>query len=614
MSMNEGDADLAKTADSAINLSPYAKALRLLVTLLRRLSPAIQLLLALVGLAIAISFGWKLRERLTQTQEIVANGLHANLETTSIPQKGIAAFLLSGLDTMLPRETEDLRGGRLEKTLTEIDQNLKDLRDHVATFNPDAALKSLQFEVKNPNEESAWKKMIVAKNSPNRFLMVPAISLRRSTLSATRLNDNELGGVLKQNPEILFDLYAARQLEPTLQKFDQGLSIGSQEVVQTYFITESGVISLHVRGVQDQTQYYSDEFDPYTLFMDRSYFWRPVNGSDSRAKPFDYVSEPYIDLGGNGLVITYSQRLELPNHRAAVICLDVKLPNTLVTEMERRLNTLGADFNYFNWRENAGGTVPDGFDWFESEFHREKGHSRFLGAIKMDPNFDPRKAEPDTLKFTIPLNSWAVGPQDRETHLLWVKVDFKKIQNGLTYDVAMFLFGVVLLVLLSWTMFLEYKVLGREMTAVLKKMTKVMREASTPFTWLDENNTFVDANHEFLRVLEYKNIEELKSEVPTFRALLTPASQNIYEKILEKSRQGRDTDKYEVNVITGKDRILRVLVHGERVPYPTFFKRTLPHRFGVFLRVIDPEELKKEPESTAPKQTVPLKALAAGRT
>jgi hypothetical protein len=28
---------------------------------------------------------------------------------------------------------------------------------------------------------------------------------------------------------------------------------------------------------------------------------------------------------------------------------------------------------------------------------------------------------------------------------------------------------------------------------------------------------------------------------------------------------------------------LAVLVHGERIPYPTFWRRGLPHRFGIFL-------------------------------
>lgn len=612
MSMEKPNAELLKEAAQSLN--PHLKFLHLVVRLLRTLSPAILLAFALFGLGLAIWFGLRLERRLTEGQAIVANGLHANLETTSHPHKGIAAFLLSGLEKDLQRDTQGTEA-RVQEAIDEIEAELRRLQQDSKAFNVDQALDSLtpvQLEVTKPDEESAWQKMIVAKRDPTRFLMVPALSLRRASVSEPPLKDSEIPKVLRGNPEVLFDLYAAIKLETSLRKLDHGLSVQSQPIVQTYFITESGVISLHATKIQDQFKYYSDQFKTYTLFMDRSYFWRAVDPDPGEGKgvpkPFDYRSEPYIDLGGNGLVVTYSRRLELPNKRAAVICLDVRLPDTLVTKMKERLTTLGANFDEFNWGTSSEGVVPEEFNWFKRESRKSLEQSKFLGAIQMDPDW--RNTESDALKFTIPLDSWETAPGQRVTNLLWVKVDFKKIRSELTFDVAMFLVGVVLLVLLSWTMFLEYKVLGREMTAVLKKMTKVMREASTPFAWLNETNSFVDVNHEFLRVLEYENIEQLKREMPTFRALITAEYQPVYQNILDASGQGVETDKYEVNVVTSTKRIIKVVVHGERVPYPTFFKRTLPHRFGVFLDVIDPETMQEQPEETAPKPTPVLKALA----
>lgn len=606
--------DLVK---SALAFSPQVRFLHLVVRLLRRLSPVIQLAFALIGLIIAVCFGYKLERRLTYSHQIIANGLHANLETSTHPHKGVAAFLLSGLEANL--RSNPVYHDRLKDTLKEIDNKLKESREKASAFNTDEALKSLQLEVKNPGKESNWQKMVVAKESPNRFLMVPALSLRRASLSDAPLNDQQLGEVLKQNPEVLFDLYLASQLEPLLRKLNDGISIASHKVVQTYFITESGVIWLHGVDIDYQSQYYLDQFATYTFFRERSYFWRAVDHPNGDGT-FDYRSEPYIDLGGNGIVATYSRKLELPNHRAAVVCLDVKLPSTLIDEMRRRLTTLGAKSGEFYWQTRSGGAVPQDFKWFEEDFNRAKNRkeqSKFLGAIRMEQGYQvsTELAQPDTLRFTIPLESSEDGPNEKKTRLMWVSVDFNDIRNALTLDVIMFLVGVVLLVLLSWTMFLEYKVLGHEMTGVLKKMTKVMREASTPFAWLDEKNSFVDVNHKFLEVLEYKNLEELQKEVGTFRALITPQSQTIYQKILEESSQGFETDKYEVSIITGNGRLLSVVVHGERVPYPTFFKRSLPHRFGVFLDVIDPEKLEQEPEQTAPAPAPApapkLKALAS---
>jgi hypothetical protein len=610
----DNDEVVSSVKASASGLNPYLKLLNLALTLLRRLSPGIQIALALLGLIIAVYYANRLSHRLIDGQEVVTKALNANLETTAHPHKGIAAFLLSGIDKELPPDQQIQVGERLRSNLTNIETKLQKLTDEAKTFNADQALSSLQLEVTNPKSAAAWQKAIIAKDSPDKFLMVPAISLRRQGLTEPPLNNEELGTVLKQNPEVLFDLEVASKLEPDFRSLDEQASIQSLQVVQTYFITESGVIRLHASNVGDQTGYYRDQFSAQTLFMDRPYFWGAVHGASQANAygPFDFRTEPYIDLGGNGLVETYSRKLQLPNNRAAVICLDVKLPRSSIELMKKRLTTLGAVFGDFYWtvdQVNAEG-IPDDFTWFVEDVkasNNRKEQSRFVGGVAME-NEQPQPTsatQPDVLRFTVPLESSQGSNNLRRTRLLWVRVDFAANRTSLTRDLIMFLVGTIMVVLLSWTMFLEYNVLGREMTGVLKKMTKVMHEASTPFAWLDDKNSFVDVNQAFLRILEYKNIEDLKHERATFRSLISAESQPDYDKVLEKSRSGRETGKYTVKMVTGKRRILHVVVHGERVPYPTFLKRSLPHRFGVFLSVFDPEkrseqtDVKREDEASA---------------
>jgi len=592
--------------DAARGLSPYVRLLHSILTLLRRLAPAIQVTLAVIGLVIAIYYANKLRNRLMDGQEVVTKALHANLETTAHPHKGVAAFLLSGIEKDLPVSEEFRVNERLKTSLSTLDEKIKKIVADPKDFNPADAYSSLQLEVTNPGSASAWQKAIVARNSPDRFLMVPAIALSRQQLVDQPLDNENLMVVLKHNPEVLYDLYLAAKLEPDFQGLDDRSSIQSLNVVQTYFITESGVIRLHTANVEDQTAYYRDQFPTQTLFRDRPYFWQAVQGSgqSNEISPFDFRSEPYIDLGGNGLIETYSKRLQLPNNRAAVICLDVKLPRSSIDAMKERLAVLGASFDDFYWtqEQEKDDELPADFKWFAEDIKasiNRKEQSRFVGSIAMESNDQaskPTANQLDTLRFTVPLGSSVTANNVRRTRLLWVRVDFAAIRASLSRDLMMFLVGTVVFVLLSWTMFLEYNVLGREMTGVLKKMTKVMHEATTPFVWLDDKNSFVDVNQAFLKTLEYENIEDLKHKKTTFRSLISAEHQEVYDKVLEESRAGRETGKYKVNMMTGRQRVLHVVVHGERVPYPTFLKRSLPHRFGILLRVIDPAMIEEQPE------------------
>ena len=118
-------------------------------------------------------------------------------------------------------------------------------------------------------------------------------------------------------------------------------------------------------------------------------------------------------------------------------------------------------------------------------------------------------------------------------------------------------------------------------------MSKVMKDASTPFVWLNEKNEFVKVNRSMLTFLGHRNINELRKQSPTFKGLLTDVTQQTYDEILQNSGTGRETGEYEISIITKSGEVLHVRAHGERIPYPTWWKRGLPHRFGIFVEVIE---------------------------
>ncbi len=582
---NNGSADLARTLTGA-DAPWYVRVLHVVLKLLRKLAPALQIALLLMGVAVALYYGYQLRQALLQSQENVAKGLHAKLESTAHPHKGIAAFLLSGLEETLPPDKDLVNNEQLRSTLKDIETTLQKLSDEAKSFNETEVADSLKLRVTNISSGSVspWQKAVTSRDAAAKFLMVPAISLRRKGLVERPLDQSLLNDVLKYNPEVLFDLQAASVLEPHLRKLDR-MTIRSLPVVQTYFIAESGVIILHASNVTDHGKYYQDQFAPYTLFMDRPYFWQAVERSAPMSL-FDYQTEPYIDLGGNGLVITYTKKVDLPNQRVGIVCADVKLPEPSVVEIKERLRSLGAEFAEFSWTIDRGreGFIPDDFAWFEKQMagQNRKEQSRSLGAIALEQQQAGVENKPDTMRFTVPLESteWSEGL--RKTKLLWVRVDFGSIRRKLTWDLLWFSVGIALMVLSGSTILYDYKVLHGEMNSVLRKMSRVMSDASTPFAWIDDKNEFVYANSSFLKLLDYPNLEQLKSK--PFRALVTNETQPMYDEVLSKSGKGEETREYEIDVLTSKNEVVRVVAHGERIPYPTFWRRGLPHRFGVFLR------------------------------
>jgi hypothetical protein len=595
------DDDLAGTITSGRVPTNSVEMLRLAQKLLQYLPPTLQVLLALIGLCVAIYFGRELSNRLNNNQENVARALGASLVSTAYPHRGVTAFLLAELDQTLPPDKTYSR--ELTTTLADIDTSLKTFTEHLGNFNPEQVVKSLNLTVSDIDADSksesdsasdpAWKKSVMSTDTKNGFVMVPAISLRRGKLGENPLNAKNLTDVLSYNPEILSDLQVASVLDKPFRKFDS-VTVQSLSVVQTYFISESGVIYLQASPTTGTNTSYPRKFPRYTLFMDRPYFWGAVDPNSApkgkaEDSPFDYQTEPYIDLGGHGIVKTYSKKVDLPNHRVGVICVDVTLPSDSVKDIEQRLKVLGANVKDFVWITGPGeysgkeGDTPEGFEWVERQLKLQgQEQSRILGAVAFESDYH-KQNKGDVIRFTLPIGSEESGDGRTKTKLLLVSFDFAGISKAIFIDSLGFLLGISLLVLVSWNVFYDYSVLKREMNKVLENMSEVMHEAATPFVWLDEKNEFHKVNLSFLRVVGCNNDMDLKQHAPTFRDLVTGETQPIYDGILAQSARGEKTGKYEIDIINKHDEVLHVSVHGERIPYPTFWRRGLPHRFGVFL-------------------------------
>src|SRR5438270_9396259 len=190
---NNGTDDLARTLTGG-DVPWYLRLLHFLLKLIRRLAPALQTALLLLGVTVALYSGYQLRQALLQSQENVAEVLHAKLESTAHPHKGIAAFLLSGLDETLPPDKDPVDNEQLRSTFKEIETTLQKLGEAAKSLNETQVAESLKLKVSStgPGSVSAWQKIVTSKDGADKFLMVPAIALRRKGLVEPALDQSLL--------------------------------------------------------------------------------------------------------------------------------------------------------------------------------------------------------------------------------------------------------------------------------------------------------------------------------------------------------------------------------------------------------------------------------------
>lgn len=588
------------------------QALLAIQELFRKLPMSVQLILALVGLAVAFYFGLQLRKTLFDSQENLARTLGATIVSTAYPHRGVTAFLVADLDKK--RSSDNSNNGNLKSAVDEIKNDIEQLKNSAINkkFDPNTVPKTLKLRVfdklhiEHRDADHTWTKAVVseAMNEKGAYLFVPAISLGQPEVANNTLSDGkELERVLHNNQEILFDFDVASKIDEKLSKLGN-LPGQPLKIVQAYFISESGVILLRELP---KSKSYDQTFPTNTMFMDRLYFWGAIdpNGfaqDKDNNGPLEYQTAPYIDLGGNGVVKTYSTRVELPNHRTGVICVDVVLPDARDQIIER-LEALGAQVDEASQiggkqqlEGQPGTTYPKAFDWVNYQLNGQ-AQSRITGAIAFESDF--RETPKDgVVRFSIPIESVVTTKETTVTKLLLVTFDFGSIRNRIFGYAVGFVLGILLLVIVMWNLLWHYTRLKRDMNQVLENMSTVMYDAATPFVWLNENNEFHKVNVSFLKTVGCDNDNELRKHAPTFRDLVTAETQPIYDAILEQSAIGEPTPKYRIDIIKLNREVVPVWAHGERIPYPTLGRRHPPHRFGVFLpKPPDPDAGQREAQT-----------------
>lgn len=359
------------------------------------------------------------------------------------------------------------------------------------------------------------------------------------------------------------------------------------QIVQSYFLTSRGV----ARICEDVTQ---PQFDSTTFFPNRPYFWPTIVNEKRLGKdpvvdiePYFHVTEPYLDLGGNGVIISLCTALS--QMHGAIVCMDVKTGTALEEAVERNLDDFGISFKtvdcYFDTPVRCENTSPPVvWDMFGNVYTEEAGRLQksiqALGADRRAKVFGQlfTFGPPDRngrVVFTVPrdVGSRKIGlylaklELGRANSLLWVQLGF-----------GLLMLAFVLLGLVNYLLRVD------EANEAFISVDRAMESAPCPYCRLGGDDKFVDVNQCFIEEIGYP-LDELKRR--TFNSLLADQESRETYKTITRQRTERRTDiePYSVRLRTADDQELEVEIHGGFVPVSLRIMRRIPQTFGI-IRII----------------------------
>ncbi len=340
---------------------------------------------------------------------------------------------------------------------------------------------------------------------------------------------------------------AAIRLNVTTDKVAQGIDL---QPTQVYYITENGLNRI-VSKEDDDNAFYRNQFRASTVFQDRPYYVQAfaelpsvpgplVTGVEPREREqlgeYFYVSEPYLDIGGNGIVVTLARAFKYPDHSEGVICFDLRLSGdqalgqkliTLVAnlkgdETEVTCNTLPSTAPDCKPDDKSSSILNDSAKDLEGKIQAASNGgtlSEVIGAITFlgTPPHQPTVAagnfwdipsiiahSNDEVRFAVPLGPPKVkdaSKQQLELKFLTVVLNVGRYltRTALIVLGALTLLGLAIVAgLSSWAAdavkrhtFAEEK---RKLHLALDRVSTVMLAADTPYVRLDATDHIVNGN------------------------------------------------------------------------------------------------------------------------
>jgi hypothetical protein len=581
----------------------------------------------LIFAVLSVTVYWR---RGSQLESIVNDSLQASLEETPQQHKGLEAFLMTSLNEQVKEHAS------------------KPLAEYVkaAELSPAFLDRFNQFVAKlhafapgtcgTPHltiAQGYGPDIVFTDPSTIGFLFAPIRLFRppynQSTLQeltderGTQANGQRVQTfvehAIKDDPYLKNDICSSGQVAHEMHAFTEitildkfSLAEAAQYIDinprQTYLISRTGLNRIFLRSPKGTEAYYASQFRATTFFPSRPYFWpafhpdfvvtdtsQPIT-TPRRAATFFSITQPYMDLGGNGIVVTLSKGFRLPDRTEFALCFDLAfeadagLQNSLkqsvdrfdghLTEVTCRLNDNSSTClpNHPGRQESSDDIeLREALTKALRDAVKEGQQDRVFGNILVLPPL--RAAERQNVVLaSIPVGKVSIDKEDKAADFLVVQFDFFKYRRvttiwALTAAIACFLAVSVLGFFLTRTI-----LASREFEQALQRITFVMEEAPTPFVWLDNTDQVLFANNAFWTLIDRKKTDRF-----TLQSLLTPASVGNYNVAQEHRTSGQPVQPYSVTIVRPDNTEIPVRIRSMDVPSLRRHKGTLPETFGILL-------------------------------
>jgi PAS domain S-box-containing protein len=606
-------------------------------------------------------------DRSREYETIVTNTLQANLESTPQKYKGLEAFIMSNVKQGVD---EDLKKHQMSK---EFIAQFEALNEKLKTFPFKKEAEEPELYVV-PGVSGGELLMDYYDNIPG-FLYFPIHLLhtnfssdelqrldseakgnnpnQRRRVSTNQANDIEKYRIgidsvrqkIAKDDALKHDIELTKYLAQELQAFtknsitdtpDKNSSSEADNYLesfspQVYIITKNGINRIFNNKTDHPYDYYGRQFPPTIFFPNRPYFWMAfkekkvsdyqIGGEKKDISPspnqtvgdYFYVSRPYMDLGGNGIVITLARGLKIDGFTQAVICFDLPF-----TQNHGIQSTLRERMNAFQGEDKSvevqckvspkGGnvictsTAPAEVNLNDTQKKLEDDIVRYIkgknsgGELsEVFGNIQVINKGEGSIQFSVPVAPATYDAESQTATFLLSDI------NLIEYSARTFYIGISAATAFGlMTVWLAY-LWGttsrhrQEYQAALVRVSQVMSESSEPFVWLDENDHIRDVNKAFCTTLGYefdeKTMHELRQH--TFESLCADKeSEEEYKRVQARRKSEIDVEPYQLNLKHASNRS-HVHVRVVSAAIPSEKRGILPETFGILSEDVANDETGK---------------------
>jgi len=594
---------------------------------------------AILLLAISLALGGFYLHRSSEYDEIVRNTLSSDMEATPQNFKGLEAFIFSTLkQTSDVDVSNELKHEYLHSKFYEVCEALQTRLDAYPAER-EKKIAEVKVQVAKGNNEG---KILTDTIKPG-FLFLPIHVLRTSfpledldKLKSDRISDEDKAKIF--NPSLASDtelkddialtgfianelhkLAATPIVEPKSRRLRDLLQITPAQV---YIITKNGINRIFNTQIDDPELYYGTQFPATTFFPSRPYFWPTFLNEDTeddtkhkhygnRIMPapdektvgkYFYVTRPYLDLAGNGIVITLTRGLYVNGKIQAVLCFDlpfVKVGNNVYKILQQGVYRYEGEIMPVVCDMSPGKEIHcykdpaiDTSQTSSSEssllnqieqYIRNRSIPRERSEIAGNLQVLPGGENVDSMHISVPIAA-EISNNQQKAKLALINIDFIKYKTKTSIFAAaasICFAAMVILLTYLWGATVRSK---REYQEAFSQVAGVMYLSPTPYVRLDSEDHIVDCSLSFCEKLGYppngNSVKDMQKH--TFGSLCADEkSINQYKTVQQARAKGEKVEPYPLNLRGKDDLVVAVSVCSAAVPSAS--KGLFPETFGIIL-------------------------------